>query len=118
MNRVTSLAFTDQTITYTSDTDRRNHSTVFKAKVAVAALKGDQTLVQLAERFDVHPNQVTHWKSQLLERAAEVFTAWERLGYRTAPSSAAPLVAPVLDSISTAVPNAVSGVKLEPFLEP
>jgi len=58
---------------------RRNHSAVFKAKVALAAVKGDQTLVQLAERFDVHPNQVTHWKAQLLERAAEVFTG-ERAG--------------------------------------
>jgi len=46
---------------------------VFKAKVALAAIKGDQTLVQLAERFGVHPNQVTHWKAQLLEGAAEVF---------------------------------------------
>lgn len=54
---------------------RRNHSAVFMAKVALAALKGDATLVQLAERFDVHPNQVTHWKAQLLERAAEVFAA-------------------------------------------
>ena len=58
---------------------RRNHSAVFKAKVALAAVKGDATLVELAERFDVHPNQVTHWKAQLLERAAEVF-AGERAG--------------------------------------
>ena len=52
---------------------RRNHSAMFKAKVALAAIKGDQTVIQLAERFDVHPNQVGHWKAQLLERAAEVF---------------------------------------------
>ena len=52
---------------------RRNHSAMFKANVALAALKGDQTVIQLAERFDVHPNQVGHWKAQLLERAAEVF---------------------------------------------
>lgn len=57
-----------------SKRSRRNHSAVFKAKVALTALKGEQTVVELAERFDVHPNQVTHWKSQLLERAAEVFT--------------------------------------------
>ena len=54
---------------------RRNHSPAFKAKVALAALKSEETLVQLAERFDVHPNQIAQWKSQLLERAAELFAA-------------------------------------------
>jgi transposase len=49
------------------------YSAAFKAKVALAAIKGDHTLVQLAERFDVHPNQITQWKSELLQRAAEVF---------------------------------------------
>lgn len=58
-----------------SKRSRRNHSAMFKAKVALAAVKGEQTVVQLAERFDVHPNQVTHWKAQLLERAAEVFAS-------------------------------------------
>lgn len=57
---------------------RRNHSAAFKAKVALAALKDNQTLGQLAERFDVHPNQITTWKSQLLERAGDVFAAGER----------------------------------------
>ena len=52
---------------------RRNHSAAFKAKVALATIKGDHTLVQLAERFDVHPNQITQWKTELLQRAAEVF---------------------------------------------
>ena len=54
---------------------RRNHSAAFKAKVAIAAVKGDQTLTQLAERFDVHPNQITQWKAELLERAVEVFAS-------------------------------------------
>jgi transposase-like protein len=52
---------------------RRNHSAAFKAKVALAALKGDKTLGELAQQFDVHANQVTEWKRQLLERASEVF---------------------------------------------
>jgi transposase len=53
---------------------RRNHSPAFKAKVAVEALKDGQTLVELAERFQVHPNQITEWKKHLLERAEEVFS--------------------------------------------
>lgn len=54
---------------------RRTHSSAFKAKVALAALKGDRTLAELAQQFDVHPNQITEWKRQLQERAAEVFGA-------------------------------------------
>jgi transposase len=52
---------------------RRNHSPVFKAKVALAAIKGDRTLAQLSEQFDVHANQITDWKDQLVEFAAEAF---------------------------------------------
>ena len=54
---------------------RRNHSAVFKAKVAIAAIKGDRTIAQLAEQFDVHPNQITTWKAQLEGGAADVFGA-------------------------------------------
>jgi transposase-like protein len=64
---------------------RRNHSAAFKAKVALAAMKGDATLAQLAERFDVHPNQVTQWKSQLLKRALEVFESGSERGANTEP---------------------------------
>jgi len=52
---------------------RRNHAPAFKAKVALAAVKGEMTLAQLAEHFDVHPNQITQWKGQLQEGAADVF---------------------------------------------
>src|SRR3979411_1223175 len=51
---------------------RRNHSPAFKAKVALAAIKGEKTLAELAELFDVHPNQITTWKAQLLDGAAGV----------------------------------------------
>jgi transposase len=54
---------------------RRNHSPAFKAKVALAAVKGEKTLAELAQLFDVHPNQITDWKGRLLEGAAGVFGA-------------------------------------------
>jgi transposase-like protein len=52
---------------------RRTHSPAFKAKVALAALKGEKTLADLARQFDVHPNRIAAWRSQLLDGAAEVF---------------------------------------------
>ncbi len=52
---------------------RRNHTPVFKSKVALAALKDDRTVAELAQQFDVHPNQITQWKTQLLDRAGTVF---------------------------------------------
>ena len=64
---------------------RRNHSPAFKAKVALAAIKGDRTIAQLAEHFDVHPNQVTAWKAQLEGGASDVFGAGS-------PATAAPTV--------------------------
>jgi transposase-like protein len=54
---------------------RRTHTPAFKAKVALSAIKGEMTLAQLAEHFDVHPNQITQWKSQLQEAATDVFGA-------------------------------------------
>ena len=63
---------------------RRNHTPAFKAKVALAAIKGDRTLAQLAEHFDVHPNQITTWKAQLEGRASDIFGSCS-----TAPSTPA-----------------------------
>jgi len=54
---------------------RRTHSAGFKAKVALAAIKGEKTLAELARLFDVHPQQITAWKAQLQEGAAGVFGA-------------------------------------------
>ena len=52
---------------------RRNHGPAFKAKVAVAAIKGKKTLIELAQDFDVHPNQIKQWRDQLLEGATGAF---------------------------------------------
>jgi transposase-like protein len=52
---------------------RRNHSPLFKAKVAIDAIKGDKTLAELAKLHDVHANQIVDWKNQLLGGAASVF---------------------------------------------
>jgi len=57
---------------------RRNHTPAFKAKVALAAVRGDKTLAELAQQFDIHPNQITQWKAQLLDGAAGVFGSESR----------------------------------------
>jgi len=54
---------------------RRNHSPAFKAKVALATVKGERTLSDLAEHFDVHPNQIQDWKQQLIRKAENVLGA-------------------------------------------
>ena len=53
--------------------NRRKHTSAFKAKVALAAVKGDKTIVEIAQQYEVHPNQVTNWKQQLLENAQTAF---------------------------------------------
>jgi len=61
---------------------RRNHTPVFKSKVALAAIKGDKTVAELSQQFDVHANQITQWRTQLLEQAGVVF---ESSGHQEAP---------------------------------
>jgi transposase-like protein len=65
---------------------RRTHNPAFKAKVALAAIKGEKTLAELAQQFDVHPNQITTWKAQLADGAAGLF------GSTSATGAAAPAV--------------------------
>ena len=64
---------------------RRKHTPAFKAKVALAAIRGQNTLAELAQHFDVHPNQITQWKAQLQEGAIEVFGSAAGAGTNTPP---------------------------------
>jgi transposase-like protein len=57
---------------------RRTHGAQFKARVALTPVRGEKTLAELAEQFDGHPQQITDWKKQLLERAEEVFDGARR----------------------------------------
>jgi transposase len=65
---------------------RRNHSADFKTKVALAAIRGEKTLIELSQQFDVHANQIKQWKDQLLEGASGVF------GGEAKSDAAAPVV--------------------------
>ena len=70
-------------------TRRRNNTPAFKAKVALAAIKGEKTLAELAQPFDVHANQINTWKMQLMEAAAGIFGSEQR-NEPTAPRSGQP----------------------------
>jgi len=65
---------------------RRNHSAAFKAKVALAAIAGEKTVTELAQHYQLHPNQITAWKAQLVERAPQAF------GAETAEPELSPIV--------------------------
>lgn len=54
---------------------RRNHQPAFKAKVALEALKGEKTINEIAAHYQVHPNQVTQWRKQLIDAAGQVFAS-------------------------------------------
>ncbi len=66
---------------------RRTHAPAFKAKVSLAAIKGEKTLAELAQQYDVHPNQITAWKGQLVDAAADLCGS----------GGATPDVAPAID---------------------
>jgi len=71
---------------------RRNHSAEFKAKVALATLLEDRVLAELAEQFDVHPNQIQDWKKRLVEGAGDIFT---RTTQSTGPGNGAGMPSPM-----------------------
>lgn len=70
---------------------RRTHSPGFKAKVALAAIKGEKTLAELAKLFDVHPHQITAWTAQLQESAAGIFGSGPDSGQISFPHTSGPL---------------------------
>src|SRR3954453_4069485 len=67
---------------------RRKHAPAFRAKVALAAIKGEKTLAELAQQYDVHPNQITAWKAQVLEGVAGIFGSGNA-GLEAAPAELA-----------------------------
>jgi putative transposase len=74
---------------------RKSHSAAFKAQVALAAIKGDRTITELAGRFGVHPTLIHNWRKQLLAGAEEVFGN----GHRAAASEAEAVQAQLYEQI-------------------
>jgi transposase-like protein len=74
---------------------RRTHAPAFKAKVALAAIKGEKTLAELAQQYDVHPNQITAWKGLLVEAAAGVFGSGGATADAAPPVDVKPLYAKI-----------------------
>jgi len=70
---------------------RRAHSDKFKAKIAMEAIKGIKTLSELATEHNIHPNQISAWKKQLQENAAELFTRGKKSKSKTEEELTAPL---------------------------
>ncbi len=83
--RMIKVDLSPETITYSGDrfmkNKRRNNSAQFKAKVALAASKGDKTIAELASEFDVHPNQIAQWKKQLFQPLPDIFSRSRRRGF-------------------------------------
>ena len=59
---------------------RRNHSASFKAKVAVAAVRGEKTLAELAQQYDVHPNQIQHWRGRVVDGVSRAYRRFDCTG--------------------------------------
>ena len=93
---------------------RRTHSPIFKAKVALAALKGEKTLAELAQQYDLHANQITAWKAQLADGAVGVFGG-DTTGSAAMPRSVAITAAskpepPPSSTTSNGSSNAMTGL--------
>ena len=100
---------------------RRNHSPVFKAKVALAAVRGERTLADLAEQFEVHPNQIQDWKKKLVADAEHVFGAGaveaehseqetQQLHAKISPNPCSVFLHPSASSMSCRVCSAIQSI--------